>query len=288
MRVESRESRANGFLGSGLPRAAARAYSVGMAVKPSPAFEPPRQEGISLRELSEAFAQAMGSGPASGSPSEMPPPGDAAGEVLAPGSAEGPDSDCLAALGPPDAEAVADDASDPCRISPLSIIEAMLFVGNRQGEPLAAQSAAGLMRGVEPGEIPDLVGQLNHRYAARGCPYQVVADGPAYRLAIRPECSRLRDQFYGRMREARLSQAAIDVLAIAAYKQPITADQVRDLRGTSSSHILAQLVRRRLLRIERPAERTSAVRYHTTDRFLRLFGLESLADLPKADDLDGR
>jgi len=255
-----------------------------MAVKPSPAFEPPRQEGISLRELSEAFAQAMGSGPRSETSGEMLPPG----EVLAPGPAEGPESGALAALGPPDAEAVADDTGDPCRISPLSILEAMLFVGNRQGEPLTAQSAAGLMRGVEPGEMPDLVGQLNHRYAARGCPYQVVAEGPAYRLAIRPECSGLRDQFYGRMREARLSQAAIDVLAIAAYKQPITADQVRDLRGTSSSHILAQLVRRRLLRIERPAERTSAVRYHTTDRFLRLFGLESLADLPKADDLDGR
>ncbi len=259
-----------------------------MAVRPSPAFEPPLQEGISLRELSEAFAQAMGSGLASGSPNEMPLPGDAAGEVLAPGPAEGPEAAALAALGPPDAEAVADDAGDPCRISPLSILEAMLFVGNRQGEPLTSQGAAGLMRGVEPCEIPDLVGQLNRRYADRGCPYQVVAEGPGYRLAMRPECSGLRDQFYGRMREARLSQAAIDVLAIVAYKQPIAAEQVRGLRGTSSSHLLAQLVRRRLLRIERPAERTSAVRYHTTDRFLRLFGLESLADLPKADDLDGR
>ena len=273
---------------SGLPQAAVRAYSVGMAVKPSPAFEPPRQEGISLRELSEAFAQAMGSGPQSESASAMLPPGHAAGEVPAPQPAEGPETAALAPLGPPDAEAIADDAGDTCRISPLSILEAMLFVGNRQSEPLTAKSAAGLMRGVEPGEIPDLVGQLNRRYDASGCPYQVVAEGPGYRLAIRPECSGLRDQLYGRMREARLSQAAIDVLAIVAYKQPIAAEQVGALRGTPSTNILAQLVRRRLLRIERPAERPRAVLYHTTDRFLGLFGLESLADLPKTDDLDGR
>jgi len=258
-----------------------------MAVRPSPAFEPPRQEGISLRELSEAFAQATGSGPQADASGEMAPPGETANEVPHAHQAHRPEGPDLTALGPTDAEALGDDA-DSCPISPLSVLEAMLFVGNREGQPLAAESAAGLMRGVEPGEIPNLAAQLNHRYAARGSPYRVVAEGPGYRLAIRPECSGLRDQFYGRMREARLSQAAIDVLAIVAYKQPITAEQVHELRGTSSSNVLAQLVRRRLLRIDRPAERPSRPRYHTTDRFLRVFGLESLADLPKADDFEGR
>jgi segregation and condensation protein B len=259
-----------------------------MAVKPSPAFEPPRQEGISLRELSEALAQAMGNQPQPEDSRETVPPGEAAGEIPPAESVEGSETASPTALGPPDAEAIADDAGDPCRISPLSILEAMLFVGNRQSEPLTAKSAAGLMRGVEPGEIQDLVGQLNRRYDANGCPYHVVAEGPGYRLAIRPECSGLRDQLHGRMREARLSQAAIDVLAIVAYKQPIAVEQVSTLRGTPSSHVLAQLVRRRLLRVERPAERPRAALYHTTDRFLVLFGLESLADLPKTDDLDGR
>jgi segregation and condensation protein B len=164
----------------------------------------------------------------------------------------------------------------------------MLFVGNRQGNPLTAQTVASLVRGVEADEIPDLAAELNRRYDARGCPYHVVADGPGYRLALRPEYRALRDQVYGRMREARLSQAAIDVLAIVAYKQPITGEQVGGLRGTPSSNILAQLVRRRLLGIERPAETPRVVLYHTTDRFLKVFGLESLADLPKTDDLDGR
>lgn len=238
--------------------------------------------------MSEAFARAIGNGAVPEPPDGMAAPGHAGHEVLAPGAAQGGQSASAAAPGPSEADPVADDAWDACRISPVSILEAMLFVGNRQGEPVRAGDAAALIRGVEAAEIPDLVAELNHRYVARGCPYRVVTEGPGYRLALHPEYSELRDRLYGRMREARLSQAAIDLLAIVAYMQPITAEQVSKLRGTPSSHVLAQLVRRRLLRIERPAEQPRTVLYHTTDRFLRVFGLESLADLPKADDLDGR
>jgi segregation and condensation protein B len=257
-----------------------------MAAKPSPAFEPPRQQGISLHELSAAFAQVMGNRSPPG-----PPDSPESAHEAAEGAEPQPPSEAEAVspvLEPPDVEALADDPDDPCRLSPLSLLEAMLFVGNRASQPLSAASAAGLMRGIEPGEIPDLVEQLNRRYAASGCPYEVVSEGPGYRLAIRREYFWLRDQFYGRIREARLSQAAIDVLAIVAYKQPITAEEVSAERGTPSSHLLAQLVRRRLLRIERPPEKPRVAQYYTTDRFLELFGLESLADLPQTDDLEGR
>ena len=258
-----------------------------MAARPSPAFEPPRQQGISLRELSEAFAQATGG-------HLEPGPGAAAqvSDVCPQEAAPPPAGDGPAALpptlGPPDVGPLADDPSDGCRLSPLSLLEAMLFVGNRDNQPLSAATAAALMRGVKPEEIPDLVEQLNARYAAARCPYEVVSEGPGYRLAIRSEYSGLRDRFYGRIREARLSQAAIEVLAIVAYKQPITGDEVTAHRGTASGSLLAQLVRRRLLRVDRPPENPRAVRYCTTDRFLALFGLDSLADLPQTDDLDGR
>ena len=263
------------------------AYSVGMAAKPSPAFEPPRQQGISLHELSEAFSQIMGNGFPPGRPGS-PASAEEVAQRVAPPQPESEEKAVSAVLDLPDVEAPADDPNDPCRLSPLSLLEAMLFVGNRESQPLSAASAAGLMRGVEPGEIPDLVEQLNRRYAASGCPYEVVSEGPGYRLAIRREHFWLRDQFYGRIREARLSQAAIDVLAIVAYKQPITAEEVSVERGTPSGHLLAQLVRRRLLRIERPSEKPRAAQYYTTDRFLELFGLESLDDLPQTDDLEGR
>ncbi len=261
-----------------------------MAAKPTPAFDPPRQQGISLRELTEAFAEVMGGPSRSEAPGpEEPAQGDptAEGQVREVVETDGEQAPQGSWEAPPAIDAAPADADDLCPISPRSVLEAMLFVGNRDSQPLTPQRAAELMRGVEPGEILDLVEQLNHRYAGAGYPYEIVSEGPGYRLAIRREFHPLRDQFYGRIREARLSQAAVDVLAIVAYRQPITAEDISNLRGTPSSHILAQLVRRRLLRIDRPAEKPRIARYYTTGRFLELFRLASLADLPRTEEPDG-
>jgi len=189
-------------------------------------------------------------------------------------------------LPPSQGKAGADD--DPCPISPQTILEALLFVGNRQSEPISSQRAAELMRGVEAREIPSLVHALNARYQADGCPYQIVAEGQGYRLVLRKAFHPLRNKFYGRVREARLSQAAIDVLAILGYRQPLTAEDVNRLRGISSNHILQQLVRRQLLRIERTEDKPRKTLYYTTDRFLALFGLGSLEDLPQSEELEKR
>jgi len=73
-----------------------------------------------------------------------------------------------------------------------------------------------------------------------------------------------------------------------AYRQPIVAEDVNRLRGIPSGHLLAQLVRRQLLRIERPQRKPRPIHYRTTDRFLELFGLESLDDLPQSEELEKR
>ena len=132
--------------------------------------------------------------------------------------------------------------------------------------------------------MPGLVRDLNRGYAAGGCPYEIVGEGDGYRLVLRREHDALRNRFFGRIRETRLSQPAIDVLALVAYQQPITAEQVRQQRDKPSSHILAHLVRRGLLRIERPDPKRRTAHYHTTDRFSKLFNLQSLDDLPRSED----
>ena len=134
----------------------------------------------------------------------------------------------------------------------------MLFVGDRDNRPLTAARAAELMRGVEPGEIGELIGELNARYARNACPYFVAEDSDGYRITLRKPFHPLREQFYGRIREARLSQAAIDVLAIVAYQQPLSAEQIGTVRGKPSGPVLSQLVHRRLLRIERRALRSGS------------------------------
>lgn len=252
-----------------------------MASAPEQPSEPQRQ-GISFSALSEAFARAVGRRK---KPDAKPPGEEPAAEETLPTSplAEKDSPEAGDASEPLDAE-LADD-TDPCQLGPRSILEAMLFVGNLQNEPLTSAQAADLMRGVTPDEIPDLVDELNQRYAANGAPYQIVSEGAGYRLALRQAFYDVRDRFYGRVREARLSQAAVDVLAIVAYRQPITSEEINKVRGRPTSGVLSQLVRRQLLCIQRPGHRQPPI-YRTTDRFLELFGLESLEDLPQAEDID--
>jgi segregation and condensation protein B len=144
------------------------------------------------------------------------------------------------------------------------------------------------MRGVRPAEVDDLVRELNQQYGESGCPYEIVSHGPGFVLSLRDEFSGLRDKFQGRLRQARLSPAALEVLALVAYNQPLTSEDVTRLRGRSSGPILSQLVRRQLLRIERPPTTPRGTRYFTTPRFLKLFGLESLDDLPRGQELEPR
>jgi len=272
-----------------------------MVPSPNPPSESAPQ-GISLDALAAAFAQVMGTEPRASAglatapsasadhPSApsctdappVPTDGHAVGQTV---TAELPITGETQAegVGNVDADnAVNDDAA--CPISPQTILEAMLFVGNRDNRPLAPGRVAELMRGVQPDEIPPLVDELNRKYAVEGCPYEIIGEGIGYRLALRQELNALRNRFYGRVREARLSQPAIDVLALVAYQQPITSERLSQVRGKPSNHILAHLVRRGLLRIERldPKHRTPS--YYTTERFLRLFNLESLDDLPRSDD----
>jgi len=239
-----------------------------MSRSPQGPFDPSSQQGISLDALTEAFAQAMGTSPVSDTDSEAEPAGDVEDQGTA------------------DADISAIDSEAGCPVCPRSILEAMLFVGHRDGRPLRVEEAAAPMRGVEPGEIPGLVDELNRRYRESGCPYEVQSERGGYRLALRRPFHGLRDRFHGRIREARLSQAAMDVLAIVAYEQPLTAERIGRLRGRPSGHVISQLVRRRLLRIERPEAERSTAQYYTTDRFLRLFGLADLDDLPRSEELD--
>ncbi len=226
----------------------------------------PDDQGVSLEELAAAYAQLLGKGADPYEPAEAEPPGSLA-EVL---------------------ETTAGAARDEevCDLCPRSIVEAILFVGHPGNEPLTAEQLSQLMRGVPAWEVDELVRELNHAYAEHGHAFQILSAGSGYRLALRDEMAQLRNVFYGRVREARLSQAAVDVLAIVAYQQGLTRAEIEQLRGRPCGALLAQLVRRGLLRFERPPQKPRTPRYATTDRFLELFGLGSLDELPLSQELD--
>lgn len=173
-----------------------------------------------------------------------------------------------------------------CEINPRTVVEAMLFVGRPDNGSLSARELAAAMRGVSPGEIEAAVEALNSTYDADGTPYWIEQTGAGYRLVLREEFQRMRDKFYGRVKEARLSPAVLEVLSVLAYNQPATADRLSELRGAPTGAALSTLVRRRLVKLERAAEDGKSPQYSTTERFLKLFGLENLEALPRAEELE--
>jgi segregation and condensation protein B len=173
-----------------------------------------------------------------------------------------------------------------------TIIEAMLFTGNRENRPISADQIAEKLRNVSVEEVDQAVIHMNEHYRVRNCPYTILferstAEHAGYRMVLRSEFESVRSHFYGKIREPRLSQQAIDTLAVVAYRQPITAEEVQNIRQQSCSAVLTQLVRRDLLRISREVQnKKGIVRYHTTPRFLELCQIKSLDDIPRVNEWD--
>ena len=173
----------------------------------------------------------------------------------------------------PLAEAANDPAIPP---TPLQIIEALLFVG---GPPLKPEHAADAIRGLTSDQFRDCVDALNRLYRAQNRPYSVVHGPTGYVLRVSSKYAGVKEKLYGGPREARLNQPALDVVALVAYRQPVTKAEIDSARGADSGGVLRQLVRLGLVAASK-ADGGEAV-YSTTDRFLEVFRLKDLDDLPQ-------
>jgi len=175
------------------------------------------------------------------------------------------------------------EGNEPTPPSPLRIVEALLFVG---GAPLTDQRVGEVIHGFSAEQFAEALDTLNRAYRRQGRPYAIVARGEGHVLALRPKYRGMMDKLYGGQREARLSTAAIDVLALVAYRQPATKAEIDSLRGADSASLLRQLVRRGLIQVVYRADAAQReVSYGTTPRFLEWFGLQNLDDLPRTQDL---
>ncbi|HMF16533.1 MAG TPA: SMC-Scp complex subunit ScpB [Gemmataceae bacterium] len=183
----------------------------------------------------------------------------------------------------PPAPAVPAEQTREVPPDPLRIIEALLFVG---GPPLSAVRAAEIIRSLTPAQFLQAIDTLNRAYRDQGRPYAIVPQGQGYVLTLRPRFRSVIDKLYGGVREARLSTVALDVLSLVAYRQPASKQEIDSLRGAESGPLLRQLVRRGLITVVQRAEAaTREVLYGTTPRFLELFDLRSLDDLPRTQDV---
>lgn len=170
----------------------------------------------------------------------------------------------------------------PAPPTPEQLVEAMLFVG---GPPLSADAAAIAVRGLTADAFRAAIDALNRRYRAQRRPYAIEAKDGGYVLVLSPAFRGVRERVFGGPREARLTQPALDVLAVVAYRQPVGKAEVDAVRGTDSGAVLRQLVRLGLVAVRRRADADGKeVLYGTTPRFLHVMGLGGLDDLPRLGD----
>lgn len=175
--------------------------------------------------------------------------------------------------------------SDQPPPSPDAIVEAMLFIG---GAPLTAEKACSAIRGLTGESFLEIVSGLIRKYRRQLRPYTIRQQGEGYLLGIRSEYRYLKERLQTGPREARLTQPALDVLSLVAYRQPIAKPDLDALRGADSTTLLRLLVRLGLIASSRQTlpegEGKATVVYNTTSRFLELFHLTSLDDLPRMGD----
>lgn len=174
------------------------------------------------------------------------------------------------------------------RVSEKQVVEAALFVG---GMPLTAKKLSSLFHTDHGfGFVECLLDELNRQYADEGRPYSITLGEGGYRLSLLPEFESVRNKVFGYgPKDVKMTQDALEVLSLVAYKQPITKSQIEALGKSNAGSVLRQLVQRELIRIDRAhAPQNSKSKndppYTTTPRFLSLFGLGSLNDLPVAED----
>lgn len=175
------------------------------------------------------------------------------------------------------------EAALHARFKPQQIIESLLFVG---GEKLTAKRLAGLLgQHCTEEQVRSWIEEVGSRYESQGRPYEVVLGADGYQLALRESFQAQRHLLFGLgPREVKLSQEVLEVLAFIAYQQPVTPEELQEIDRPNVMAAVRQLVRRELVTLER-GQGEEPDRYQTTPRFLQLFGLTQLADLPRSRDL---
>jgi segregation and condensation protein B len=177
----------------------------------------------------------------------------------------------------------ADQVSADVRTAELARLEAVLLIAR---EPLSTRKLAQLADLADGTAARTLVRRLRKRYEIEGTAFQVEEIAGGYQLLSRPKFGPWLRRLFTHVLEGRLSTPGLETLAVVAYRQPVLRAEIESVRGVGCGEILRQLMDRDLVRIVgRASELGRPILYGTTRRFLQIFGLRSLDDLPRADIL---
>ncbi len=162
-----------------------------------------------------------------------------------------------------------------------ALVEALLFL---KEEPVRPEKLAAALE-ITPEEVRSLVEEMQQELIRRRSGLRIFEVAGGYRMGSAPELAPLLEKALGGAESGALSPAALETMAIIAYRQPLTRMEIEAVRGVRCEHILDNLLKRRLIRISGRREGPGRpLIYRTTPDFLRYFGLKGLEELPPLED----
>lgn len=163
------------------------------------------------------------------------------------------------------------------------IIEALLFTA---GEPLNIEEISSALQ-IDKNSVGKLLDEMVNEFNHNRRGIQIITFNDKYQLGTRPEHIEFIHRLYKPQNKQNLSKAAIETVAIIAYKQPVTRQGIDSIRGVKCDRIINNLIERKLIkdmgRMDTPGR---PILYGTTDEFLKYFGLKTLNELPELDSLN--
>jgi segregation and condensation protein B len=163
-----------------------------------------------------------------------------------------------------------------------AIVEALIFASP---EPMTLKTLAKLLDGESKDDIEAAIEALKRDYDRPGG-LQIVEVAGGYQIVTRSELHEWVRRLFHERTTQKLSVAALETLAVIAYKQPITGPEIAEIRGVNTAGVLGTLIERKLVKIVgRKQVVGRPFLYGTTREFLERFGLNDLSDLPKVEDM---
>ncbi|MEP9411227.1 MAG: SMC-Scp complex subunit ScpB [Candidatus Brocadia sp.] len=164
------------------------------------------------------------------------------------------------------------------------IVESLIFAAE---EPITLRKLTDIIEGVDSAQIQEAIIQLKNDYEVQGRSFQIEEIAGGYQLFTKPVYYEWIAKLRKKSVEAKLSQAAMETLAIIAYKQPILRVDLEAIRGVHSGQIIRLLMEKDLVKVVgRDESLGHPLLYGTTKKFLEYFGLKDIKDLPKIEELE--
>jgi segregation and condensation protein B len=168
--------------------------------------------------------------------------------------------------------------------TPHAIVEALILASP---EPIESKRLAEAVEGMTVARVAAVVGDLNDKYSQGASAFRIREIAGGFQFHILPEYAGYVEELFTRRRKMRLTQAALETLAIVAYRQPITKSEVEHIRGVASDGVIHNLLEKSMITINGRAKGVGkALQYGTTDEFLKFFGLNDLEGLPRMSEIE--